>query len=79
MNHAERFIQIRCLTKRETRVAGFLRHIKTLGDAGFGIQCDNLLARAHDFPSNAPAQVEGVENNIAAERSGPGVFLGGAK
>ena len=79
MNHSESFVQIPSLTKREARITHFLRHIKALGKAGSGIQRDNFLAWAHDFANEPAAQIERVEDNVAAERPTAGTLLGSRK
>ena len=75
MDHAEGFVQIAAFAERETGEARFFRQFQAFGQAGLGVEADDFHARAHDVAHGAPAQVQGVEDDVVAQAAAAGAAL----
>ena len=66
VNEADRVIEMTA-AKRETRVARLERFLHVLFEALFDIEKDDFAPRRHDIAHHAPAKIERVHEQIAAE------------
>ena len=75
VNRAQCPVEVAGFAQRKTRVTRLLGGVEALGDGRFGVEGDDFLARPHHFAGDAMAQVERIEDNVAAEGGNAGAFL----
>lgn len=79
VDDAEGLVEVAVFAEGEAGIASAFGDVEAFGDGGVGVEGDYFATRAHDFAGDAVAEVEGVEDDVAAEGSGAGVHLAGGE